>query len=101
MTDDDLSFPSPTEMEGWLQRETADIRKAAELRTKDAEAFVNAYSKGEISAQEAEQRSYQYSKRWGDALPGLLRSEGLSDEEILRRMDETRKKQSSRRLPDR
>ena len=83
-------------MEGWLQRETADIKKAAELRTKDAEAFVNAYSKGEISAQEAEQHSYQYSKRWGDALPGVLRSEGLSDEDILRRLDETRKKQSSR-----
>ena len=93
---DDLGFPSPSEMEEWLQRETADIRKAAELRTKDAEAFVNAYSKGEISAQEAEQRSYQYSKRWGDALPGVLRSEGLSDEDILRRLDETRKKQSSR-----
>lgn len=101
MTEDDLSFPSPKEMEGWLQRETADIRKASELRTKDAEAFVSAYSKGEISAQEAEERSFQYSKRWGDVLPGVMRSEGLSDEEILRRLDETRKKQSSRRTQER
>ena len=98
---DDSDFPSPQEMTGWLQREIADIKKASELRIKDAQAFVSAYSKGEISAQEAEERSHQYSRRWGDALPGTLRSEGLSDEEILRRIDETRKKQSSRRLPDR
>jgi hypothetical protein len=83
-------FPSSKEMEGWLRREIADATKALELRIKDATHLVAAYSRGELSADEAEERSYQYSLRWGDALPGAARSQGLSDEEILKRMDTAR-----------
>jgi hypothetical protein len=78
-------------MQGWLEREIADIHKAAELRIKDAERFVNAYARGELSPEEAEKRGYEYSERWGDSpLPGVFRSQGLSDDEILRLIDQAR-----------
>jgi hypothetical protein len=86
-------YPSPKEMQGWLDREIADITKAMDLRLKDATRFVTAYARGEISADEAAARAYEYSERWGDALPGVARSQGMSDEEILKRIDETRGKQ--------
>jgi hypothetical protein len=98
---EESDFPSAQEMEGWLQREIADVKRAAELRIKDATAVVTAYSKGDISQQEAEEQSHQYSRRWGDALFGVFRSEGLNDDEILRRIDEARTKQSSRRSIER
>jgi hypothetical protein len=96
---DDLEFPSPEEMRAWLERERTDTNKAAELRIKDAAAFVDAYSSGTISAEEAEQRLHQFSKRWGDALPMAGRSENMTDEEILKAIDETRKRQSKFRPP--
>ena len=85
-------FPSPSEMEGWLQREVVDVKRAAELRIKDATAFVAAYSKGCISKEEAEERSYEYSRRWGEPIFGILRAEGLTDEQILKQLDEARNK---------
>jgi hypothetical protein len=88
----EFDFPSSKEMEGWLQREIADATKAVELRVKDAKRLVGAYSRGEISKEEAAELAHRYSSRWGDALPGVLRSEGLTDEEILRRIDEARTK---------
>jgi hypothetical protein len=78
-------------MQRWLEREIADITRAAELRIKDATRFVNAYARGEITSEKAAERGYQYSNRWGDALPGVPRSTGLSDEEILQTIDEARK----------
>lgn len=60
---------SPKEMQGWLEREIADAAKAMELRVKDATRFVTAYSRGEISAAEADKQNYAYSRRWGEALP--------------------------------
>jgi hypothetical protein len=89
---EESDFPSPREMEEWLQREIADIRRAAELRIKDATAFVTAYSKGEISQGEADERSYQYSRRWGEPIFGVFRTEGLSDEQILKQLDEANRK---------
>lgn len=87
----DSDFPDPKGMQGWLEREIADIMRAAELRMKDATKFVNAYARGEITSEEAARRGYEYSNRWGDALPGVPRSTGLSDEEIVRTIDEARK----------
>jgi hypothetical protein len=87
------TFPSPKGMSSWLEREITDIQKAAELRIKDATRFVNAYARGEISKDEAEEHSYAYSQRWGDVLPGVMRTGGLKDEEILKTLDEVRIKQ--------
>lgn len=87
---DELEFPSAEEMAGWLQREIKDSTKASELRIKDAASFVTEYASGKITSEEAEQKMYQYSKRWGDALPGIAGSGNLSDEEIIKHIDETR-----------
>jgi hypothetical protein len=93
---DDSDFPSPKEMTAWLQREITDTMKAAELRVRDATSFVSAYAAGEITREEAAERSHQFAKRWGDVLPGVGRSEDLSDSEILKRIDETRVRQLQR-----
>lgn len=80
-------------MQGWLEREIADSAKAMELRIKDASRFLSAYARGEISKDDAAERHDEYSCRWGEALPGVARSHGLTDEQILNRIDETRVKQ--------
>lgn len=87
---EDWSFPDPKGMQGWLKREIADIHKASELRIREARQFVNEYSRGEISKEQAEKRHHEYSQRWGDVIPGVMRTQGMSDEEILARLDETR-----------
>ena len=87
---EDWSFPDPKGMQGWLESEIADIQKAAELRIREATRFVNDYSRGEISKEGAEERHYGYSQRWGDVIPGVERTQGLTDEEILARLDEAR-----------
>lgn len=90
---DHSDFPDPKGMQNWLEREVADIQRASELRIKDAKNFVDAYARGEISSDEAAQRSSEYADRWGDAIPGVMSSRGLSDEEILTRLNEARAKQ--------
>jgi hypothetical protein len=77
-------------MKEWLASEIADVRRAAELRIKEATGFVTAYAKGEISAAEAAERCYEYECRWGEALPGVWRSQGVPDEVILQKIDEAR-----------
>lgn len=91
-TPDDHSsdFPSPKGMQGWLEREIGDIQKAAELRIREATRFVNEYARGEITQREAEQRSTAYADRWGEVIPGVTRTQGLSDEEIITRLDAAR-----------
>jgi hypothetical protein len=100
---DESDYPSPAEMQGWLEREIMDAAKALELRVRDATRFVTAYSRGEISAKEARRRGYQYDCRWGEALPGVWRSRELSDEEILTTIDESRIRQGlmTERAPNR
>jgi hypothetical protein len=92
-------YSSPKEMLGWLEREIADASKATELRIKEAARFVTAYALGEISAEEAAECAYRYDCRWGEALPGVFRSRGMTDEEILGKIDETRVKQGLMEKP--
>ena len=81
---------SADDMRGWLEREITDIDKAKELRVKEATGFVEAYAQGEIAQDEMERRMYEYSCRWGEPLPGVPRSEGMSDDQILARINKTR-----------
>ena len=90
---EDWSLPDPKEMQGWLEREIADIQKASELRIREATRFVNEYARGEISKEQAEKRSYEYSQRWGDVIPGVMRTQGLTDDEILQGLNEARVEQ--------
>ena len=80
---DDWGPLTPEEMRGWYHDEVMMIRKEAELRIKDADAFVSAYERGELSPEEASHRNYEYSNRWGDALPGTFGMRNLTDEQIL------------------
>jgi hypothetical protein len=77
-------------MKGWLDREITDIQKAAELRIREATGFVTAYALGEITAEDAARLSNKYDERWEAPLPGVFRSRGLSDDEILAKIDEAR-----------
>ena len=83
-------FPDPKGMQRWLESEIGRIQKASELRIGEATKFVNEYARGEISADEAAERNFQYANRWGDVLPGIASPHGVSDEEILRKLDEAR-----------
>jgi hypothetical protein len=93
---EDSDFLSPQEMAEWLDGEIKNTMRAADLRARDAAALATAYTSGKIKPEEAEQRLYQFSKRWGDALPGVSASENLTDGEILKRIDETRLRQLKR-----
>jgi len=87
---EDWSFPDAKDMQGWLEREIGDIQKAAELRIREATRFVNEYARGEISKEQAEKRHYAYSQRWGEVIPGVMRTQGMTDDEIIARLDEAR-----------
>jgi len=80
-------------MRGWLEREKADIAKAADLRVTEATRFVDEFASGKITQDTLENRMYAYSTRWGEPLPGVSRSHGLTDEEILKRIDAARARQ--------
>jgi hypothetical protein len=84
---------SVDDMQGWLREEVRDSVKAHELRTKEATQFVEDYASGKITGEDAMNRLIAYDRRWGDALPGAIAAPGISDEEILRAIDETREKQ--------
>jgi phage-related minor tail protein len=99
--DTESDFPSPEGMQKWLDREVEDIMKAAELRIKDAAQLVNRYSIGEISREEAAQITYEYNEMWGDALPGMLRSAGASNESIRRSVADARDPDFVKRLVER
>ena len=85
---------SPSDLCKWLESQSTEVLKAAELRIRDATEFVTRYATGEMTAREAMVRFNKYSLRWPDALPGVtmwpIDRETLqsTDEEILRRVDE-------------
>ncbi len=68
-----------------------DLAKAAELRTKEATGFVTACTAGKLSPKEAEERLWQYSQRWPEALPGTHSFKGATDAALLAEIDETRR----------
>lgn len=74
----------------WLRREVTDVHKAAELRIGDVTEIATAYALGEMTAEEANKRFHRYGRRWGEALPGIASSEGMTNEQIIKTMDEER-----------
>jgi hypothetical protein len=93
MPDDKQSSGDPLsvqEMQAWLAEEIRDSAKAHELRTKGAAEFVAAYAAGKLTPEEAAERLIQHDRRWGESLYGATATPGLSDEDILRTIDEAR-----------
>jgi hypothetical protein len=82
-------------MREWALQEVRDSAKAHELRAREATELAAAYERGEISPQEAAERNWHYQHRWQEALPGA--SAQMTDEEILKRIDEARGPYSSLR----
>jgi hypothetical protein len=99
-------FPDAKGMRDWLDGEIENVMKAAELRLKAASDMVAKYTAakytaGEISSEQAAKLSYEYESRWGDALPGVIRAKGMSDEAILARMDEVQQQGFAGKVIDR
>jgi hypothetical protein len=79
----------PDEMAEWLDLEIDGVTKATELRIKDATDFVTAYALGKLTPEQANERHDTYMRRWGEEpIPGVATDPSMSNEEILRRMDE-------------
>jgi hypothetical protein len=86
MKDDDKL--THEDMVEWLQREIRDLSKQTELRVKDATDFVTAYAMGKVTEKEMRERLSVYHHRWGDSpIPGVTTQEGMTDEEIMKRLD--------------
>jgi hypothetical protein len=71
----------------WLRQEVLDITKAAQLRIQDATDYVTAYALGQLTPEQAAERHRQYVRRWTDAIPGVYASETMTDQELIRRID--------------
>ncbi len=90
-TGEDWSFPDAEGMSVWLKDEISDIRRAAELRIKDATEFVTAYVRGATSRRQAEDHCFHYSQRWGDVIRGVGNPPAdMSDEQILKTLEAKR-----------
>ena len=83
----DVDYFDANEMLGSLQHDTFAVSKEAELRIRDATAFVTAYARGEISPNEANDRMSRYNDRWSEALDGIPNPERMTDDQILGEMD--------------
>lgn len=81
---------SPQDVREWFHQEVADLSKALELRLKESSELVTAYTSGKISPEEAGKRFLRYNRRWGEALPGTHAGKGVSDDQILKAIDEVR-----------
>jgi hypothetical protein len=80
-------YLSPKDMRSWLGREIKDATKALELRLRDATDLVTAYTQGELTPAEADERHSRYYHRWGESLPGATASDTVTDADILAAID--------------
>ena len=98
--DDDKGIPeylSAADMRDWLSQEIRNATKALELRVRDATDFVTAYSAGELTPEQADERQWRYLHRWGEALPGAMAGDHVTDKQILDRIDASQGEYSSPR----
>jgi hypothetical protein len=91
MVELDDNILTPDEMRAWLEQEVRDLTKSLELRIQDATDFATAYCAGRISGREATARLRRYDSRWGDPISGVYTSENMTNEEILRRLDDVKR----------
>ena len=88
---DEPEYFSPKGMRQWADQEIKDVNKAAELRIREVNELVRAYSAGEITPEKADELQWKYQYRWGEALRGTSATEGVTDEQILAKIDSTRR----------
>jgi hypothetical protein len=78
---------SVEDLKFWLSQELKDIEKARELRIKEATGIVDSVLRGELTPDEGFSRTNEYENRWGEALPGARAKPGVTDDEIIARID--------------
>jgi hypothetical protein len=82
---------TPDELLDTLRREVIAISRAAEMRTRELTVLATDYARGRISPEEANERFFIYSDKWGDAMYGISSFEGRTDAQILEEMADVRK----------
>lgn len=85
------SYLTPNEMRRWAEQELKDVAKAVELRSREIHSLVEDYAAGRISPEQADERKDRYAHRWGEALCGCSAAESMTDEQILAKIDSTRR----------
>jgi hypothetical protein len=81
-----------------LHDELGNMKREYQLREKEATELVAAIDGGKISVADANKRFEEYLDRWGEAFRGyLLKTEGVSDEELLQKYDGQRRRFSEGR----
>jgi hypothetical protein len=94
---DNEDYLSPKDLRSWGEQEIKDLARAVMLRTHEIREMVDAYSAGQISPEKADELQWRYLKRWGEALPGVIVSDGMTDTAILARIDQAREPYKSPR----
>jgi hypothetical protein len=94
--EDESDTLSVSDMNVILKHEIIAVMKAADLRLREFSGFTAEYAAGKITAEEAMDRYFHYQQKWGEALLGVPRAEGLSDAEIVATVNEAAGKYTSR-----
>lgn len=84
---DEPEYFSPRDMREWADHELGNVKKEGELRSREINELVRAYSAGEITPEKADELQSRYQHRWGEALCGLYPGPNTTDEEILKAID--------------
>ena len=91
---DDNSEATIKDVIGHLKQNILDSAKAHELRTKELTAILGKCESGELSLAAALELSEKHHERWGEALRGARAYPDISDEKIIKIMDEVRQRRS-------
>jgi hypothetical protein len=88
MAESNESEFSKEEVGKWLQQELRNVTKGMQLRLAEATDLTTAYTLGEITEGEVEQRMNHYYERWGDyPLLGVQVTGSETDDQILKAFD--------------
>ncbi|WP_263377232.1 hypothetical protein [Granulicella aggregans] len=95
-SDEHAPWPQPEDLRQWLNEESRRVMKEAELRIIDATELVTGFLTGHISREEAQERSAEYHRRWGDALRDVPElKDGMTAQEIYAAQREHREGQTA------
>ena len=79
-----------------LDEEVTALSKASELRIREFAGFVTAYAAGELTPAQAMDKLFRYKEVWGEAFPGVPSVQGLTDEDLLARVEKSAGKYTTR-----
>jgi hypothetical protein len=84
---DPKDIPSADTMRAVLDNEIFALSKAMDLRLRELTSMVTAYTAGELTPEQMNERYQRYTRRWDEALPGIINARGMTDEEIIAGID--------------